>query len=248
MGPTASDSTTGDKSTTSEGAGEGNDAWEAAQHILQAINFGSLQSIDSTASNPPMSAEGGLDLAALAQASNLAIHPESVRGVLTNDERASLQAQLALLAAQLSEIAEMEDEDDEEAEERLQQPHLRPQVQATLPLPLTAPHIPATPTVQALPLPPPVTASIPAVPPPMRPLQPPPPIIAATNVFMDINHFPDSSKIQSSTQVQNNAVSATSSTQNGTSHPQADQTEASDDDDMEMVEVPPIGVMDALRT
>lgn len=96
---------------------EGGDAWEAAQHILKAINFGSLQSQTTSEAPsshapppPPTTALSGIDLL-----SSLGIvlpsDDEPARSALTEEERASLQAQLALLAAQLSEIADLEDDE-----------------------------------------------------------------------------------------------------------------------------------------
>ncbi|KAI0087725.1 hypothetical protein BDY19DRAFT_219418 [Irpex rosettiformis] len=124
-------------------AEEGSDAWVAAQHILKAINFGSLQ--DNSASavgtvstlspsqpmagsshiiQPPVMASLGIDVHATSEDDGLG------RATLTDEERASLQAQLALLAAQLSEIAAEEDieeehaiREDEEIARQAQQPH-----------------------------------------------------------------------------------------------------------------------------
>lgn len=92
------------------------DAWEAAQHILKAINFGSLQpqaaeSTSASAQPPPAPiTASGLDILSSIGAS---VSTESApsRAGLTDEERASLQAQLALLAAQLSEIAELDDDE-----------------------------------------------------------------------------------------------------------------------------------------
>ena len=97
--------------------GEGSDAWEAAQAILKAINFGSLLQAATTKpaapyvrqpSPPVNSVHVGLasdqatanETEAHANANATPIQPLSER------DRASLQAQLALLAAQLAEIAE----------------------------------------------------------------------------------------------------------------------------------------------
>jgi len=101
-------------------------AWEAAQHILEAINFGSfgLQAADSApgapptvdggasaamSHPPPLIASTGIDLSATISESSV-----DVRTTLTDEERASLQAQLALLAAQLVEIADAEDDVDDD--------------------------------------------------------------------------------------------------------------------------------------
>src|SRR6266702_1381323 len=101
---------------------EGSDAWEAAQTILKAINFGSLLQASvakplvpavsplspSECSAPSGSAVGVPD-SRLAPPDNSMADGNAAAGpvqVLSNRERASLQAQLALLAAQLAEIAE----------------------------------------------------------------------------------------------------------------------------------------------
>ncbi|KAI0269788.1 hypothetical protein BC834DRAFT_967529 [Gloeopeniophorella convolvens] len=103
--------------------GEGSDAWEAAQTILKAINFGSLlQAANAKPAEPaidpsppaaapaaPVVASGGPPSAPAtlpnngARASVLAVNTPQA---LSDRDRASLQAQLALLAAQLAEIAE----------------------------------------------------------------------------------------------------------------------------------------------
>ena len=100
---------------------EGSDAWEAAQTILKAINFGSLLQ----ASNSPVPAINPLS-PSVQSASSVTVPdtgsapPPSIVNsgmtdgdaaarpvqVLSNRDRASLQAQLALLAAQLAGIAE----------------------------------------------------------------------------------------------------------------------------------------------
>ncbi|KII90746.1 hypothetical protein PLICRDRAFT_174117 [Plicaturopsis crispa FD-325 SS-3] len=108
-----------------EDTGVGSDAWEAAQNILKAINFGSLLQIsqdeqrppptgpsDTTAPDPrtglppPMIAGAGFDLSTASSSTAGTTTATSGRGELTGDERAALQAQLALLAAQLAEIAQ----------------------------------------------------------------------------------------------------------------------------------------------
>jgi hypothetical protein len=106
---------------TSENAGEGSDAWEAAQNILKAINFGSLIQIDqglqgagpadrncavsgvvqdeATHRSPAM----GVDVTPMGGA-----HPgtSTVSVKLSAQERATLQAHLALLAAQMAGLAD----------------------------------------------------------------------------------------------------------------------------------------------
>lgn len=107
---------------------EGTDAWEAAQNILKAINFGQLFQIssedgvathaDSTAVAqvpPPVFASSvevdGQAVTASIEASMSSCDAETSRVELSGDERAALQAQLALLAAQLAEFADVgEDE------------------------------------------------------------------------------------------------------------------------------------------
>jgi len=79
------------------------DAWEAAQNILKAINFGSLL-------NQPNASSSGSE-GALGQDTVSELTAEGSRPALTltDEEKAALQAQLALLAAQLEEIAEEEE-------------------------------------------------------------------------------------------------------------------------------------------
>ncbi|KAK7690073.1 hypothetical protein QCA50_006719 [Cerrena zonata] len=83
---TAPEKTAVENSGTSDGADHG-DAWEAAQHILNVINFNSLQ--DAATSNST-----------------------GASTTLSDEHRTSLQAQLALLATQLSELAEMDEDED----------------------------------------------------------------------------------------------------------------------------------------
>ncbi|PCH40278.1 hypothetical protein WOLCODRAFT_162233 [Wolfiporia cocos MD-104 SS10] len=104
-------------------------AWEAAQHILKAINFVSLDASGPTAGFGSTSGLGGVPQAnashppphIAAQGFNPSVFPSGSaaqqRTALTDDERASLQAQLALLAAQLVEIADADEEEEEEEEE-----------------------------------------------------------------------------------------------------------------------------------
>jgi hypothetical protein len=98
-----------------EEVGEGSDAWEAAQAILKAINFGSL--LQATAAKPAASPHRQPSPAANSvqavsdrvSASERMTHASAPAGSvqsLSERDRASLQAQLALLAAQLAEIAE----------------------------------------------------------------------------------------------------------------------------------------------
>jgi linker histone H1 and H5 family len=112
----------GENNTINEDVGEGSDAWEAAQAILKAINFGSFLQV--AAPKPAVSSFGQLPIPAssatigAASDRSLAAAPHannkmpqigaatSPVHVLSDRDRASLQAQLALLAAQLAEIAE----------------------------------------------------------------------------------------------------------------------------------------------
>jgi hypothetical protein len=107
----------GEGNAVNEEVGEGSDAWEAAQAILKAINFGSLLQVTATKpAGPPLSqpslaansvpAGSATDRAlASATTNDVGVTP-SAGQVLSDWDRASLQAQLALLAAQLAEIAE----------------------------------------------------------------------------------------------------------------------------------------------
>lgn len=121
------------------------DAWVAAQHILKAINFRSLQStptIDATAKpvtdSVPVGGRGAFHTPpAMASLGKDTEDDGLGRATLTDDERASLQAQLALLAAQLSEIAAEEDEEPiqvvEEAQHRVHPAHSEPQSESRPP-------------------------------------------------------------------------------------------------------------------
>jgi hypothetical protein len=116
--PTAS----GENGTASEDVGEGSDAWEAAQAILKAINFGSFwqaaaskpaapsfSPLSNSASSADIGAtsDGALAVVPVPNTNNRSVNAAtSSVHVLSDRDRASLQAQLALLAAQLAEIAE----------------------------------------------------------------------------------------------------------------------------------------------
>jgi hypothetical protein len=107
---------------------EGTDAWEAAQNILKAINFGQLFQISSEdgvathtdtaaiAQVPPPVFAGSVEASSISDgqafAASLPSNAETlIRAELSGDERATLQAQLALLAVQLAEFADVgEDE------------------------------------------------------------------------------------------------------------------------------------------
>lgn len=114
-----------------EETGEGSDAWEAAQNILKAINFGALIQFgrsdkdagditvngateDIAGHPPPVTASMDMDVMAVdqtgvvepGQAVEVAVRAAPAQ--LNADDRAALQAQLALLAAQMAELAEGE--------------------------------------------------------------------------------------------------------------------------------------------
>lgn len=105
---------TGSKDGADKAEGHDANAWEAAQHILQAINFSALHGIgDAERPDAPLAEATATLPPSSAAAAGVEAAP---RTTLAEDERAALQAQLALLAAQLTEIANSsEDEDEEEA-------------------------------------------------------------------------------------------------------------------------------------
>ena len=214
------------------------DAWEAAQHILQAINFSSLASGSASANRPgsppalgaSAADELGAALAALtnaaaaAAAAEAGVRAEAPRTTLTDDERASLQAQLALLAAQLTEIAEDEDDDDDDPPAPAAPAHSEPSG--------SAPVVPG-----------PVLT---AAPPPAKTVELPPPPIAAysgTHLVLDINAFPEVFESSTPTTAAGNASAA----QTDVDVDELAGESSEDDDDMEDVVVPLQGY-DALRT
>lgn len=78
-------------------SGEGSDAWEAAQNILKALNFGNLlQQVEQQAQQ-----------AAAAEKTTCVETRTDKRPM--KDERVRLQSDLVLLAAQLAEIAERDE-------------------------------------------------------------------------------------------------------------------------------------------
>ncbi len=174
--------------------------------------------------------ELGAALAALTNAAAAAAAAEAAaeapRTTLTDDERASLQAQLALLAAQLTEIAEDEDEEED----------LTPSTEvAVMAIPAQAERSYPAPVTQPTPAPPPATA-----PPPAKTVELPPPPIAAysgTHLVLDINAFPE--VFESITPANASAAQTDVDELAGES--------SDDDDDMEEVVVPLQG-HDALRT
>ncbi|KAF8229504.1 hypothetical protein L208DRAFT_1459786 [Tricholoma matsutake] len=82
--------------------------YEAAQHILQAINFGGLLKIQDEEGKPSVNPVPETPSAALP---NPTAVPQTTTQVPHVDRRAELQALLALLAVQLAEVVQ-EDEDD----------------------------------------------------------------------------------------------------------------------------------------
>jgi len=79
-------------STVIDDSGEGSEAWEAAQNILKALNFGNLlQQVEQQAQQ-----------AAAIEKTPAEISPDVPP---IKDERAALQSDLVLLVAQLAEIA-----------------------------------------------------------------------------------------------------------------------------------------------
>lgn len=108
---------------------EGSDAWEAAQNILKAINFGQLfqisnednktgESSSSANSLDQRATVGGPDKPSLASGAIVAEEATGSRldnvgksAELDAEQRAALQAQLALLAAQLAELADVSEDE-----------------------------------------------------------------------------------------------------------------------------------------
>lgn len=111
---------------------EGSDAWEAAQNILKAINFGQLFQISNedgaqihadsatVAQAPPPVFAGSVEVSStfdsqpvstIASTSLPPRNTETLRTELNSDERAALQAELALLAAQLAEFADVSEDE-----------------------------------------------------------------------------------------------------------------------------------------
>jgi hypothetical protein len=214
---------------------EASDAWEAAQHILQAINFGSLQTTPqlstlNTTSNsvaPPVMAslDFNVDLNASTAGTStagLTLGEDGLgRATLTDEERASLQAQLALLAAQLSELALEGDE------------------------PAPAPAL--------------VPSQPPAVQPHSEPVTPQATYTVIQPVLIDINQFPEhpppsaalnETHITATTPVVDvpvdPAASVTAITAPAPSLSAPTEEESDEDEDMEMVDVD--SFMQGLRT
>ncbi|KAI6147096.1 hypothetical protein BKA82DRAFT_4149533 [Pisolithus tinctorius] len=99
--------------------GEGADAWEAAQSILKAINFGQLLHMSegdmagnpgtTSTERPSASSTESLDSQAVSR--DRAVGESGPQVELTGEQRAALQAQLALLAAQLAELADVSEDE-----------------------------------------------------------------------------------------------------------------------------------------
>ncbi|KAI6039307.1 hypothetical protein EDC04DRAFT_2686040 [Pisolithus marmoratus] len=98
--------------------GEGTDAWEAAQNILKAINFGQLLRMNGDAEDnsgtisterPPGPSAESFDSQSMSRVH--AVGEPGPQVELTGNQRAALQAQLALLAAQLVELADISEEE-----------------------------------------------------------------------------------------------------------------------------------------
>jgi hypothetical protein len=89
-----------------EDVGEGSDAWEAAQNILKAINFGDLfKQAQQIAAAPEVEPESE----AAPMASLRDTESSAEKG--SRSDRAGLQAELALLAAQLAALGELDNTD-----------------------------------------------------------------------------------------------------------------------------------------
>lgn len=93
---------------TEEDIGEGSDAWEAAQNILKAINFRGMVQLPTEDEKTPLVSKGDSTPPPLDGAANSLMSDSQMptSSTATDIARAELQAQLALLAAQLADIAE----------------------------------------------------------------------------------------------------------------------------------------------
>ncbi|KAF8911185.1 hypothetical protein CPB84DRAFT_1763539 [Gymnopilus junonius] len=111
---------TADKTTpATANADADSDAYEAAQNILNAINFGSMYSLspeerqgeqgDKTTEEQQAEVTNGVEAIATNAGSAMAPPTQIASDGSVEDPRAELQAQLALLAAQLAELAQAED-------------------------------------------------------------------------------------------------------------------------------------------
>ncbi|KAG2342219.1 hypothetical protein BDR05DRAFT_1060504 [Suillus weaverae] len=118
--------------TTENQVREGSDAWEAAQNILKAINFGQLFQINedgapihadsaTVAQAPPPVFAGSVEVSSTFDSQPVSTITSTslpsrntetlLRTELNSDERAALQAELALLAAQLAEFADVSEDE-----------------------------------------------------------------------------------------------------------------------------------------
>jgi len=161
-------------------------AYEAAQNILKAINFGGLLTLPPEEQEreyepiPPQVGSGVEQLLSHVQAAlannatgNTPQAPVPLVPAPSSDPRAELQAQLALLAAQLAELSQTEDSTAIATSSALQieppslpmaTPPPPPIQPLSAPLPLLPPHTYSTATATALP-PDEAVATLPAIPP-----------------------------------------------------------------------------------
>ncbi|KAL4080661.1 hypothetical protein J3A83DRAFT_4355676 [Scleroderma citrinum] len=103
--------------------GEGSDAWEAAQNILKAINFGQLLrmpdedtadgsgTVSTAAEHQSVPSDEVVDNQTAPASGDHATRGSGIQVELKGEERAALQAQLALLAAQLAELADVNEDE-----------------------------------------------------------------------------------------------------------------------------------------
>ncbi|KIK16027.1 hypothetical protein PISMIDRAFT_686795 [Pisolithus microcarpus 441] len=120
--PTGQPNSSAQKQTTEnldQETGEGTDAWEAAQNILKAINFGQLLRMSEgdtmdksgTTSTERPSGSTAESFHSQVVSRDLAVGESGSQVDLTGEQRAALQAQLALLAAQLAELADVNEDE-----------------------------------------------------------------------------------------------------------------------------------------
>ncbi|TFK27347.1 hypothetical protein FA15DRAFT_666407, partial [Coprinopsis marcescibilis] len=132
------------KTTVASSDPSQSDAYEAAQNILKAINFGNLlQFPTDEAQDGVTSKDAGLQ-SVQNQARNVAAGPADAGPSHSNQDvggRADLQAHLALLAVQLSELARMQEADLDAPRSSMlgAQPQQQPQ-QQQFALPYPSPH------------------------------------------------------------------------------------------------------------
>ncbi|KAI0074055.1 hypothetical protein K474DRAFT_112493 [Panus rudis PR-1116 ss-1] len=246
-----------DAQEASAGGDSSADVWEAAQHILKAINFNfdaAATEPDATSTAEPVAGPSTMD--SNAPPADGSSTTQSQTTILSDEHRSALQAQLALLAAQLTEMSEMDEDEEPEAAASLPSTSL---TVAPAPTP-AAPSAPRTfAEAVAASLPPPPTSST---------LPPPPPSsdrpVTSHNMqtMLDVNQFPEDSHLLPPSSVP--LASASSSSSSSISQPEPPHpppiTAADDslmtipqegvdddsDDDMDMVEVE-VPVMAALH-